>query len=308
MFLYKSNVTVPRHAVLLTAYTNPRQTARLVRALRHPRVDVFVHVDGKFEEAPFLCEGAIPVERRVVVNWAGFGIVEASLNWLEQARKREDYATHVLLSAQDYPIRPLEEIVEILDSHERERVQIETTRSDYTWRWRRFHVPDQNGPRGFLDRCRKALWYREKPIRKLPSGFSHAVGSTYWVLGPRAVDWALGTLRNRPDFVDFFRNTYAPDEMFFQTLFAASPFAGRLAPNLHWIDWSAGGAHPKLLLEEDFDRIASSGACFARKFDDRVDGGILDRIDRELLGNVPEGSTQSSTRARELSEDVVPIR
>lgn len=245
------------------------------------------------------------MERRVVVNWAGFGIVEASLNWLEQARKREDYATHVLLSAQDYPIRPLEEIVEILDAHERERVQIEAPGGDYTWRWRRFHVPDRNGVRGFVDRCRKALWYRERLIRMLPRGFSHAVGSTYWVLGPQAVDWALTTLRNRPDFVDFFRNTFAPDEMFFQTLFAASPFDDRLAPNLHWIDWGAGGPHPKLLLEEDFDRIASSGACFARKFDDRVDGGILDRIDKELLGNVPEDAMPPPTLAWELSEAVV---
>lgn len=276
--------------------------------MRHPRVDVFVHVDRKFEEAPFLCDGAIPVERRVEINWAGFGIVEASLNWLEQARKREHYHTHVLLSAQDYPVKPVEEIVAILDAHEGERVQIEEPEGDYTWRWRRFHVPDRHGVRGFVDRCRKALWYRDRPVRTLPKGFSHAVGSTYWVLGPQAVDWLLDTLRNRPDIVDFFRNTFAPDEMFFQTMFAASPFKDRLAPNLHWIDWSAGGAHPKLLLEEDFDRIASSGACFARKFDDRTDGGILDRIDRELLGKGPEDSAQPSTLTKELSEAVVGNR
>lgn len=267
-----------------------------------------MHVDRKFDETPFLCEGAIPLERRVVVNWAGFGIVEASLNWLEQARRRETYHTHVLLSAQDYPLKPIEEIVAILDAHDRERVQIEAPGGDYTWRWRRFHVPDRNGSRGFVDRCRRTLWYRDRPVRALPRGFEHAVGSTYWVLGPQAVDWALGTLRKRPDFVDFFRNTHAPDEMFFQTLFHASPFADRLARNLHWIDWSAGGAHPKLLLEEDFDRIAASGACFARKFDDRVDGGILDRIDRELLGKLPEGFARPSALARKLSEAVVGNR
>lgn len=242
-----------------------------------------MHVDLKFDEAPFLCEGAIPVKRRVVVNWAGFGIVEASLNWLEQSRRHEDYASHVLLSAQDYPIKPVEEIVRILDAHDRERLQIENPGTDFSWRWRRFHVRDRSGPRAFKDRCLKSLWYNERPVRRLPSGFSPAVGSTYWVFGAQAVDWALERLRSRPDFVDFFRNTYAPDEMFFQTLFANSPFADRLAPNLHWIDWSAGGAHPKLMVGEDFPMLVSSGACFARKFDDRVDASILDRIDRELL-------------------------
>lgn len=294
-----------RHAVLLTAYTNPEQTARLARALRHPRLDVFVHVDRKFEEAPFLTEGMIPTEHRVLVNWAGFGIVEASLAWLAQARKREDYATHVLLSAQDYPIKPVEEILAILDAHERERVQIEAPGGDYTWRWRRFHVPDRQGPRGLWDRFRKAVWYRDRATRTLPAGFAHTVGSTYWVLGPQAVDWALDTLGRRPDFVDFFRNTFAPDEMFFQTLFASSPFENRLAPNLHWIDWSEGGAHPKILVGADYPRLASCGACFARKFDDRVDGDILDRIDAELLGRPSAISPPPEAKARQLSENFV---
>lgn len=298
----------PRHAILLTAYTNPGQTARLARALRHPRLDVFVHVDRKFEEAPFLREGLIPVERRVVVNWAGFGIVEASLNWLAQARARQDYSTHVLLSAQDYPIKPIDELVSILDAHDRERVQIEVPEGDYTWRWRRFHVPDRQGARGLWDRLRKASWYRERPVRCLPEGFSHAVGSTYWVLGPKAVDWALDTLRRRPDFVDFFRNTFAPDEMFFQTLFAASPFDDRLAPNLHWIDWSAGGPHPKLLVSEDFPRLASCGACFARKFDDRLDSAILDRIDAELLQRPSSETLPPQRGTRRLSEAFVENR
>ena len=265
-------------------------------------------MDLKFDEAPFLCEGAIPIERRVVVNWAGFGIVEASLNWLEQARGRETYHTHVLLSAQDYPVKPVEEIVAILDAHDRERVQIEEPEADYTWRWKIFHCPDRQGIRGLSDLVRKKLWYRERQVRQLPEGFAQAVGSTYWVLGREAVDWALGTLRERRDFVDFFRNTFAPDEMFFQTLFAASPYADRLAPNLHYIDWSAGGSHPKLLLEEDFDRLASSGACFARKFDDRVDRNILDRIDKELLGKVPEDLPPSRENRKELSEAFVGNR
>jgi len=280
---YTEEVASPRHAVLLTAYKNPEQTARLARALRHPRVDVFVHVDRKFEEAPFLREGLIPVSHRILINWAGFGIVEASLRWLEQARAREEYATHVLLSAQDYPIRSIEEIVAILDAHDRERVQIEQPPGDYTWRWNIFQVRDREGLRGFRDRVLKSAWFRERRVRNLPRGLAHAVGSTYWVLSAPAVDWLLATLRERPEIVDFFRNTFASDEMFFQILFAASPFAANLAPNLHYIDWSQGGSHPKILGTEDFDRLVSCGACFARKFDTEEDSAILDRIDREIL-------------------------
>lgn len=295
----------PRHAILLTAYKNPEQTSRLARALRHPRLDVFVHVDRKFDEAPFLREGLIPVSSRVLVEWAGFGIVEASLRWLEMARGREDYATHVLLSAQDYPVRPIEEIVAVLDAHDRERVQIEHPPDDYTWRWKIFHVPDRAGLRGFRDRFLKAAWFRERRVRSLPPGFAHAVGSTYWVLSGRAVDWVLATLRERPDYVDFFRNTFAADEMFFQILFSASPFAADLAPNLHFIDWSGGGSHPKTLVTEDFERLVSCGACFARKFDDQVDGAILDRIDREILAL---GSAPSQVKGIRCSDEPRRVR
>jgi hypothetical protein len=63
----------------------------------------------------------------------------------------------------------------------------------------------------------------------------------------------------------------------------SSPLRDRVVNEaVHHIEW-VGGAHPRTFGVADFDRLASSGKLFARKFDADRDSAILDRIDRELL-------------------------
>jgi hypothetical protein len=70
-----------------------------------------------------------------------------------------------------------------------------------------------------------------------------------------------------------------------------SPLRGRVeslpAPHchaLHYIDWSAHGERPKTLGLADLSHLRSTPALFARKFDARMDDGILDALDADLLG------------------------
>ncbi|MEI6087851.1 MAG: glycosyl transferase, partial [Bacteroidota bacterium] len=53
--------------------------------------------------------------------------------------------------------------------------------------------------------------------------------------------------------------------------------------NLKYIDWSLGGASPKILTIDDIDKISKSGKFFARKFDANFDSEVLDWIDTNLL-------------------------
>lgn len=50
----------------------------------------------------------------------------------------------------------------------------------------------------------------------------------------------------------------------------------RIAGDRRYIDWAAGGYHPKLLTRADKAAIAASGAWFARKFDSATDDFFLD--------------------------------
>jgi hypothetical protein len=107
----------------------------------------------------------------------------------------------------------------------------------------------------------------------------------------------LDEVARRPELRKYFRRTQAPDELLIPTVAMSSALtAGVIGDNLWYTDWFGGGAHPKVLVMDDFDRLAASShspsdmggpspiKLFARKFELAQSGDVLDRIDRELLG------------------------
>jgi hypothetical protein len=83
--------------------------------------------------------------------------------------------------------------------------------------------------------------------------------------------------------MSFMRTVHIPDEMFFQTaLLNARRNVPLTREPLRYIDWSTGGAHPKVLTREDLDELRQSDCLFARKFDEKKSPGILDDVSKEL--------------------------
>lgn len=90
-------------------------------------------------------------------------------------------------------------------------------------------------------------------------------------------------VRNNPDFVRYFQQVIYSDEMMFHTILGNSPFRPETGNHyLHFMKWGSD-PHPAILTEADVPALRASEKCFARKFDDGVDAGILDAIDREFL-------------------------
>src|SRR5690606_41386420 len=82
----------------------------------------------------------------------------------------------------------------------------------------------------------------------------------------------------------FFKHTGGPDGFFLQTvLYSSAHRPALVGDGLRYIDWSEGRVSPKSLTTDDFDRFASSGKFFPRKFNPSRDSLVLDRIDTELL-------------------------
>ena len=89
-----------------------------------------------------------------------------------------------------------------------------------------------------------------------------------------------------------FRHTNTCDEIFLATLVWNSPFREHLyvkepveehvvnESNMRFIDWTRGESirHPWTFRLEDWDLLMSVPHFWARKFDDSVDGRIVDRI------------------------------
>lgn len=77
-------------AFLMQCHKNPEQINILLKALKHPQVDVYVHVDSKSESIrEDIGEGdgiyLLPKKDSIDVQWAQFSQVQATLNLLNAA-------------------------------------------------------------------------------------------------------------------------------------------------------------------------------------------------------------------------------
>ena len=94
-----------------------------------------------------------------------------------------------------------------------------------------------------------------------------------------------------PQVVSFFRNTWIPDEVFFQTLLLHSDVSLQqmlVNQNHRLIKWPTEGdklgfiCHPTVLTEADIPLIRESHCLFARKFDEQASKEVLNWIDQHL--------------------------
>ena len=298
-----------RIAYIISAYKLPQQLVRLVERLDAEGASFFIHVDQKTSRAAFVGMSE-PLARRANVvflerhrcSWGGFGHVEASLKGLRALQDEAvqfDYA--VLLTGQDYPIKSNAQIHGFFaESGGRSFLEY-------------FPLPHPAWPgHGGLDRFlqwhffpfgRHVALPAIRPRRfgraqgrgtgpVAPLAVEHALpknwiphgGSSYWCLSRECVEYVQRFLNDNPWVERYFRHTWVPDELFFQTILLNSPLKNRLVnDNLRYIQWTRGAPSPDVLSVADYRSLARSTQLFARKIDESVEPGILDLIDRNLL-------------------------
>jgi hypothetical protein len=268
-------------AYLILSYTLPELVERLVAALRagSPDAVVAVHHDDRRCALGDLDALRIPP---VAIEWGHGSQLAAVLRALRWLRSRADFDWVVLLSGQDYPIRPAAEIEAELRGADvdaflqlapvaRWREQDEFVRR-YRYRWR----PGS---------ARLARLDPLVHVRTLPSGTYIGLparpplapyhGSDWVTLSRRAVD---ALLRAPAPVVDHFLHTLVPTEAFAHTVLAHSGLRLR-DDSRRFVSFAGAAPNPRVLGLADLDAALASGGHFARKFDDLA---VLDEIDRRL--------------------------
>ena len=253
-------------AYVISAYMLPSQVVRLVERLQGPDRLIFIHVDrksapGVFDDIAAGVRGIRDVEflPRHDCHWGDFGHVRATLAGLDAlAGRRFDYVA--LMTGQDYPIKSPPRVESRL-----------AAKPDSSWM---NHRPLPIA--GLEDEG-----YGRLPTRTLPYGLRPYFGSGYWTLHHHAVEYVRRFVETHPAYVTYFERVHVPDEMFFQTILLNSPLARTIVDDdLRFIKWPG----PAILTGAAFDELKSAPDLWARKFDERVDSAVLDRIDRDLLG------------------------
>ncbi len=275
-------------AYVILSYGAPDVLARLVRTLRagSPDATIAVHHDGRRCPAPPLPGAQLIVPARPV-EWGHGSQLAAVLRCLRWALARSDFDWLVLLSGQDYPVRPVPAIEAALADADAfiESAPVEPLRlrrsgvgefaRRYHYRWAR--VPERLAARAA----------RADPlvqVRRLPSGTYAGLpapqrgvhhGSDWFTLSRRAVEAVAAAPGERR-----FERTIIPTEAFVHTALARRPDL-RLDPdNRRYAPFARpDDPRPRVLGLADLDAALASGADFARKF---ADAAVLDEIDRRV--------------------------
>ncbi|MDE6310886.1 MAG: beta-1,6-N-acetylglucosaminyltransferase [Muribaculaceae bacterium] len=292
-----------KHAYLILAHKNFGQLRKLIELLDDARNDIFVHVDAKaegFREEDW--KGAtrhsslVFLPERMKVNWGGVSIMRSELALLQAATARGHYDYYHLLSGMDLPIKTQDEIHAFFDAHRgREFLNLWEFKKSTLSRFRYYTVfPEGEGR------------FRTRIINHIFKGLQMAVGFRI----NRDVEFYFGSqwfsitdelaryvLEKRDWLEKVFRRTSTCDEIFLPTLVCNSPFRDRLfvaepvknqkevnRANMRFIDWTRGESirHPWVFRADDLDLLQGVEHMWARKFDENVDGEIIDILYKNL--------------------------
>lgn len=278
-----------RVAHLILTYTNPRQTERMIRSMAHENFDFYIHVDKKFDINPHLFLESIPnvyfINNRIDVRWAGFSTVTATFECIKEITATGiEYDFINFLSGQDYPIKSADYLNDFFSKNKgKEFLSYRDFKNDWKEgliRMENYFLTSYNFPGKYT---LEKLINKVMPKRTLPYGLHPYGKSMFWMLSPEIAMYVVDTVENDPKLRHFFSLCWASDEFVFQTILLNSVHKDKIVNNNYrYIDWSAGGANPKVLNATDAERLANSDSLFARKFDMIKHPEILDIIDNTL--------------------------
>lgn len=272
------------------AYKCPEQVARLLTALAHPDAVCYIHLDKKIDMAPFaFLQNRTNVQftrHRETVTWGGFSLIRAMLAGCREILGHPAHYDFVnIISAQDYPLKPAEEIHQFFEQHPgRSFVAYQPMGSPW-WqanmrRVEKYHLTDFNLPGRYA--LQKAM-NTYLPKRKFPLPYTLYGGDTasWLTLSRAAASYVVTFVDKHPRLRRFAALTWASDEYFIPTILLNSPLKNTVInDNLRHIDWSGGGPNPKIFTHADLPTLQASPKFWARKFDLAVDATVLDQLDQ----------------------------
>jgi hypothetical protein len=275
-------------AHLILVHAHPDQLRRLVNRLSFQDSVFFIHVDLKSDIQDFkLALGNNSnihfVKNRVNIQWATYSMVQATLNGFKEivaSGLNIDYVN--LLSAQDYPIKSSNDFHLFLKENPGKAfmhcLDVATEWTEAISRIKEYHFNHWHFPGKFKI---QNLVNFILPNRKMPEHLIPVGRSQWFTISLKHIVFLINRLETSPHIVRFFRYSWAPDEIVFQTLLFNSSFKEDIiSNNLRYIDWSEGQKNPKMLTKVDFNLMMQSGKFFARKFAHNDE--VLNMIDEAI--------------------------
>ncbi|SEM21954.1 Core-2/I-Branching enzyme [Roseovarius tolerans] len=211
-------------------------------------------------------------KKRIKCGWGEWSLVQATLHAVEAAVDQFPRATHFyMLSGDCAPIKSARFAHDFLDARDVDYVEsfdyfesdwIKTGMKEERLIYRHF-FNERTQPKRFY-----AAFEAQKRLRltrEIPHDIQIQIGSQWWCLRRRTVEWIIDFTRRRRDVMRFFRTTWIPDETFFQTLVRhlvpETEIETRTLTFLMFTDYGM----PVTFYNDHYDLLLSQDYLFARK-------------------------------------------
>lgn len=302
----------PVFVYVVTSYTSPQQTERLVTRLRHdsPRSRILVSHDRKMPAPSHSALRAAGAELWLTeepITWGDASFLRSQLSVLRRAALAEDdWLT--FLTGQDYPIQPLAQYerhllstgADVLLEEPDDDPQLPLLLKRYVRRsYRMPRWTDREGLRRMVDlvpgfeltqepRGIAPYLHRRRLRTPFSKRFPARKGGDLFAISGRA---AAVLLRTPPRLLRYYSRTRSPSESYPHTVLLNTPGIVNSPGTIHFMRWGAS-SHPEWLGLDDMDAMAASGRWFARKF--REDDAVLGELDRRLNAEIGAASTREA--------------
>ncbi|MBE1283709.1 MAG: glycosyl transferase [Rhodobacteraceae bacterium] len=210
--------------------------------------------------------------KRIKCGWGEWSLVQATLYAVEAAAEEFPRATHFyMLSGDCMAIKTAEYAHQFLDNNDFDFIEsFDFFESD----WIKTGIKEERliYRHYFNERTHKKLFYTSFEMQKkfglareIPADIQVQIGSQWWCLRRRTIEWILDFTRTRRDVMRFFATTWIPDETFFQTLVRhlvpETEIQTRTLTFLMFTDYGM----PVNFYNDHYDLLLSQDFLFARK-------------------------------------------
>lgn len=310
---------------IILAHKSPLHISRLVNRLNHKRCYFYIHIDKNTPIEPFrkILKSQSNVfflneDLREPGTWGDLGIVKGTLNAMKNILKDGRRGYCILLSGQDYPLKPNNFIYNFFQRNygcnyidlfelptpnwneggmnriNKYKINRSKNRGDFlilpTIFQKDFYSLNTAGKINYLRKVREMQTilkiFRK---RKFPNYLRPYGGSQWMALTTVVVQEIIAFIEEHSDYLEYHQYTLLPDEIFFHSivnhLHKTKSF--KLAPSITYAHWNNNKkkSGPSTLERKDLEELKNIAKekLFARKFDLDMDPYILDFIDQQLL-------------------------
>lgn len=285
-------------AYIVLCHKNVKQINEMIDLLNDEKNAFFIHIDKKSSIEDKLKKAdnifILSPEKRIDILWGDISMIQATYNLLEsvfQSKRKFDYVW--LISGQDFPIKNKDAINQYLESNQGknfiEIIGPQQVGYNRLKKRNELYYPQWMKKMNLFSKIIKFMYMiltggLNRTIilkRKNNLNTEFYFGSQWWTLTYECAKEIFEMMADKK-YINYYSSCLVPDESIIQTLFMKSSYRNAYQDKLTYVNWNGQINHPKTFTIDDYNELCNSKYFMARKFDEKVDNDIIEKLYKKL--------------------------